>query len=146
MSSRGEKCSPPQIIPESVSSIGTAAFYGCIGLTSVELPSSLTDIGNYTFYGSTFLTEINIPEGIKDIPEGTFADCVSLTSVILPSTLESIGYYAFANCAALTEIHFNGTTAQWNAIRKVVDWNAYAPVETVVCSDGTVSLKALPIV
>ena len=33
----------------SVTSIGDSAFYGCSGLTSVEIPNSVTSIGNYAF-------------------------------------------------------------------------------------------------
>ena len=37
------------IIPNSVTSIGEAAFYGCIGLTSVTIPNSVMSIGNFAF-------------------------------------------------------------------------------------------------
>lgn len=36
-------------IPNSVTSIGEAAFYTCVGLTSVVIPSSVTSIGNCPF-------------------------------------------------------------------------------------------------
>ena len=34
-------------IPNSVTSIGNYAFYGCSGLTSVTIPNSVTSIGEY---------------------------------------------------------------------------------------------------
>ena len=37
------------IIPNSVTSIGIAAFESCYGLTSVEIPNSVTSIGNNAF-------------------------------------------------------------------------------------------------
>ena len=37
------------IIPNSVTSIGSSAFSGCTGLTSITIPNSVTSIGNDTF-------------------------------------------------------------------------------------------------
>ena len=38
------------VIPNSVTSIGSYAFYGCSGLTSVTIPNSVTSIGQSAFY------------------------------------------------------------------------------------------------
>ena len=40
-------------LEEGITQIGTKMFYGCTGLTRVELPSTLTTIGNYAFNGTT---------------------------------------------------------------------------------------------
>lgn len=44
------------IIPNSVTNIGSEAFYGCSGLTSVTIPNSVTSIGQGAFYGCSGLT------------------------------------------------------------------------------------------
>ena len=69
------------IIPNSVTSIGNYAFYGCSSLTSVEIPNSVTSIGNNAFYG-----------------------CSSLTSVESPNSVTSIGHYAFYGCSSLNRL------------------------------------------
>ena len=35
------------VIPDSVTSIGDRAFWGCRKLTSITIPDSVTSIGNY---------------------------------------------------------------------------------------------------
>ena len=56
-----KNCSGAIIIPEkvtydskeySVTSIGSSAFYGCSGLTSVTIGNSVTNIGERAFYGT----------------------------------------------------------------------------------------------
>lgn len=69
------------IIPNSVTSIGDYAFYGCTGLTSIEIPNSVTNIGDEAFYGCSRLTSIEIPNSVISIGERAFESCGELTSV-----------------------------------------------------------------
>ena len=46
------------VIPNSVTSIGRYAFYGCTGLTSIVIPNSVTSIGSRAFYGCTGLKTV----------------------------------------------------------------------------------------
>ena len=78
-----------------VTSIGSDAFLGCTGLTSVTLPSSITSIGNQAFY-----------------------KCSGLTSVTLPSSITSIGYEAFSGCTGLTSVYFMGNAPSVNGVWK----------------------------
>ena len=43
-----------------IAQIGKAAFYGCTGLTSVEIPKSVDRIISNTFYGCTGLTSVTV--------------------------------------------------------------------------------------
>ena len=70
------------IIPDSVTSIGNYAFYGCRSLTSIEIPNSVTSIGDEAFYGCRSLTSIEIPNSVTSIGDEAFSDCKSLTSVV----------------------------------------------------------------
>ena len=69
------------IIPNSVTSIGSAAFYGCTGLTSITIPNSVTSIGGSAFKGCTGLTSITIPKNVTSIEYFAF-DCTGLTSIV----------------------------------------------------------------
>ena len=93
------------VIPSSVTSIGTGAFYGCSGLTSVTFGenSQLTSIGEDAFRYCS-LTSIEIPSGVTSIGEDAFFNCLRLTSIEIPSGVTSIGTGAFNACDSLTSI------------------------------------------
>ena len=69
------------VIPNSVKTIGSYAFDGCIGLTSVTIPNSVTSIGSSAFYY-----------------------CIGLKSVTLPNSVTNIGYDAFSGCTGLKKL------------------------------------------
>ena len=81
----------------TVTTIGSEAFRGCSGLTSVTIPSSVTSIGNYAFYDCSSLTNVAIPEGVTSIGSYLFYNCSSLTSVTIPESVTSIGCDVFYN-------------------------------------------------
>ena len=85
--------------------LGTHAFYGCRGLTSLTLPSGLTSIGSFAFAGCYVLTSLSLPSGLTSIGDGAFYGCRGLTSLSLPSGLTSIGDGAFYDCSGLTSIY-----------------------------------------
>ncbi|SFC11858.1 leucine-rich repeat protein [Ruminococcus albus] len=91
-------------IPDTVTSIGMAAFAGCKSLTSLEIPDSVTSIDIYAFSGCTSLKSIKISDSITSIGKNTFYNCRSLTNITIPDSVKSIGEYAFCNCASLTGI------------------------------------------
>ncbi len=95
-------------IPDTVTRIGSYAFYYCQNLTSVTLPDSVTEIGAKAFSQCEALTSINIPAGVTQIPSYAFSDCRALTSITIPAGVTLIDSYAFASCSGLTSAHFRG--------------------------------------
>jgi hypothetical protein len=70
-------------IPKDVSSVGNAAFSGCIGLTKIIIPESVTSIGYQAFFGCTNLATITIPNSVENIGYGFVGGCASIHSIII---------------------------------------------------------------
>ena len=85
--------------------IGSYAFYGCYGLTSLNLPAGITEIDSHAFWCCYGLTSLTLPAGITEIDSHAFFYCIGLTSLNLPAGITSIGWYAFQGCSGLTSIY-----------------------------------------
>ena len=84
--------------------IGSNAFYGCSGLTSVSIPNNVTSIGGSAFSGCTGLTSVSLPNSVTSIGESAFYGCVGLFSVSLPSSVVNVPSKAFADCSSLKDV------------------------------------------
>lgn len=83
------------VIPEGVTSMGNAVFYGCAKLESVTIPSTVTNTGNAAFYNCTSLKSVKIADGVKTIGNSAFRGCTSLESITIPESVTTIGAQAF---------------------------------------------------
>jgi hypothetical protein len=133
-------------IPDTVTAIGSYAFYNCIGLKSVSIPNGVIIIGERAFSGNNAGDDCqlaNVVFGKKSklttIGHEAFTG-TELTSIIFPNSLTSIGEEAFWACSNLSSIAFDGTIEQWNSISKGSNWNLNVPATHVHCSDGDVAL------
>ena len=86
------------IIPTdgSVTSIGSFAFDGCSGLTSITIPNTVTSISNSAF-AECGLTNITIPYSVQRIYEDAFYNCSRLYSIYVPNTTY-VERNAFSDC------------------------------------------------
>ena len=92
------------IIPDSVTSIGDYAFFGCSGLTSVTIGNSVTSIRDSAFIDCSSLTSVTIGNSVTSIYSYAFNGCSGLTSITIPDSVNFIGGSAFDDCSSLTSV------------------------------------------
>lgn len=140
----------PQTMPEQ---IGDSIFYGCNSLKNLTISFNGVDpddyFNTYSFFSFTYcpvttvtvtggtvlpknafsnfalLTSVTLPESITRIEYSAFRGCKALTAITLPHSLKVIVHNAFDECDQLKEISYNGTKAEWKAVRKEHVWTSY---------------------
>ena len=127
--------------PSYVTTIGTSAFSGCTGLTSVTLPSSVTSIGTSAFLGCNKISTLSFgtPCQITTIPESAFSGCTALTSVTIPASVKSLGAYAFSG-TGLTSIDLPATL---NASQNILGNYVFQNCKSLKTVTIEASLRAL---
>lgn len=123
------------VIPDSVKEIGSYAFYGCRGLTSINIPDSVEVIGNDAFSDCISLTSVNIPDSVTKICGWAFYCCSGLTAINIPNSVTEIGYSAFSGTRIKRQPQGNITYKGFNADMTCRDF-VYKEGKTYICDDA----------
>jgi hypothetical protein len=94
----------------SLISIGYQCFLFCSKLVSVNF-NSLTNLGSFAFWYCGKLETVTLPDNLETIREWTFEYCNSLKNFTFPSALKSIGQKAFASTGIIAANIPNGVTS-----------------------------------
>ena len=97
--------------PSCVKKIGRQAFMFCSELTDIPILDSVTEIGSESFHQCEKLDTVTIPEGVTSVADGMFSYCYSLHTVTLPDSVTAIEERAFTG-TALTQIHIPANVTQ----------------------------------
>ena len=126
-------------VPDTVTSLGFAAFADCAVLSEITLPVGLKKIEPYAFSGCTSLESMVLPSSTYALGYNVFEKCRNLKAVTLPASLASMGDCVFSECTSLSRVTYTGTKAQWGMLTQGV---ALGTLEqpysdfTVYCTDG----------
>ena len=138
------------------------------GLTEITIPSKVTEIAKFAFSG-TAIKSLTIPASVTTVGEQAFGECQKLETVrysgkvigdrmfvrciklknftITKSTTELIGG-CFNYCESLTQITYEGSLAEWNAVKKNTNWDGHSsstvdsPLVKIQCLDGYMEYDA----
>ena len=88
------------VIPNSVTFIGSSAFYGAGSLTTLNLGTGVTSIANSAFRGTSSLTQLVLPPMLNMLGSNVFA-LSGITSLTVPGSLEVIPYESLSSMLAL---------------------------------------------
>lgn len=127
--------------PDTLVEIQHGAFTGC-GLKSVTLPDSVTTLGSYAFWLCHKLETVTFGAGIQSIGREAFEECTSLKSVTIPATVTHLGEGCFNETASLKDFTFLATSLDnefdymfWCTDHKQTGFVAYFGPGTTVYSN-----------
>ncbi len=139
-----------------IEEISAYTFYGCIGLTNVQLPGSVQTIGDYAFMETDIrtitigenvrligteafrncetLVELNFAEqsALEVIGQAAFAGCISLKTVTMPDTVRVLKNSAFVGCSALASVYVSAGLEEMEGYA----FSACPSITTFVMGDG----------
>lgn len=87
------------------------------------------------------ITNCEIHPNTKVIFGCAFFVSTKLEKINIPASVTIIDSSAFFGCTSLTSITFEGTVAEWDAIRKGRSWKLGVPTPKIICFDGAATLR-----
>lgn len=97
---------PNTIDNKIVSTLGTMMFYysnNRDSVTKVVVPEGITDIDGAAFFGCSSLTEVSLPSTLQTIRYGAFYECSNLSKITIPSSVTTIDSGAFKGTKWLSD-------------------------------------------
>ncbi len=125
------------VIPNTVTSIGTACFFGCTNLNNIVMSEGIETIGDNAFSGCSSLEELTFGAKLKSIGSGALSSCAALTKLTVkaevPPTcgtqaLDDINKWTCTLCVPAAQLDAYKAADQWK------DFFFFETIETGVKS------------
>ena len=120
----------------SVTNIGSSAFRGCSGLTSVTIPNSVTSIGESTFYNCSRLTNIYIPESVTRISQEAFYLCSRITRIDCMAATPPLVYSQTFSSSIYTKATLNVPEGCADKYKAANIWKEFTNISVLGASTG----------
>ncbi len=91
-------------LPETLESIGAAAFRECSGLREVVVPESVFEIGDRAFSGCSSLRKATLPRALMSVGRSVFSRCAALETLLGGDEVYEVGQSAFSGCTSLRDV------------------------------------------
>ena len=99
------------ILPDSLVSIESNAFFNNDGLIEIIIPDNVVYIGELSFKMCDYLRKVDLPDKLRRIEDGAFDECTSLSDITIPATLRYINPNAFGEYYRVIKESFNNQDA-----------------------------------
>lgn len=131
--------------PNSLLSIGDAAFAGCDGITELNLPLGLYQIGYCAFNHCRNIREIYMPDTVMQLGKQCFGECINLTNVRISNNLRKISQAAFLGCSQLRKIEIpeNVTEIEFDAFANCTSLEDVS-IRNAKCKIGEQAFRGTP--
>lgn len=114
------------VIPNSLTSIGSYAFYGCKDINELTIPNSINSIGSYAFAGCELIADIN-----TEISNPT-------TRTTASNAFEGVPYTTCKLHVPAETKHMYQVTTPWNNFENIIEGEGKDPCD--INGDGVVDI------
>ena len=124
-------------IPDSVSRIGTGAFFYSKDFSNITIPGSVKVIGDQAFMNCEKLSNLTLSSGLQNIGKQAFWACRNLKSVTIPNSVTTLGDSAFNHCTSLSYAKLSNRLKVVSAFA----FNDCSSLVTIIIPHGITDIK-----
>ena len=98
------------------------------GCKNSVIPNSVTSIGNAAFYGCSGMTELTLPDGVTSIGESAFRDCSGLSKITSLAEIPPMCGFKVFNGVNKTNCELIVPEGSVAAYTRAEDWNKFSNI------------------